>query len=126
MSSSGGVSTICAVKLNDHNYRAWADCVRMVLRGVGLLHHLTNNPPPDPVPDSEKKNVIAWRTVDDRVQSIFAANIELDIRLDVLDFQTSQEIWDYLTERFAQSSTALRVSLIQQLYGIEQGDSTVG
>ncbi|CAD6223906.1 unnamed protein product [Miscanthus lutarioriparius] len=110
------------IKLTGQNYREWAFSFKMLLHsaGAGLVSHLTDSPP-----DASDKDAKAWRDVDDRVMAILAMNVDPTIRYCLEDLSTAKEMWDFLKERYQQSSYALRYSTLKQLHHLQQQDLSI-
>jgi len=112
------------IKLSGQNYREWAYSFKMLLRGLpttdDLASHLTD-PPPNAT-DPEAKD---WRFADDRIMAIMAMSVDPTIRFCLEDLTTAKEMWDFLKERYQQSSSALRYSTLKQLHHLQQQDMSV-
>jgi hypothetical protein len=76
-------------------------------------------------PDASDKDAKAWRAVDDRVMAILAMNVDRTIRYYLEDLSTAKEMWDFLKERYQQSSYALCYSTLKQLHHLQQQDLSV-
>ncbi|WVZ93136.1 hypothetical protein U9M48_039142 [Paspalum notatum var. saurae] len=82
--------------------------------------HLT-----DPPPDTTDKDAKDWRAADNRVMATLAMSVDPTIRFCLEDHTTAKEMWDFLKQRYQQSSSALRYSILKQLHHLQQQDMTV-
>lgn len=60
-----------------------------------------------------------------RVMAALAMSVDPTIRFCLEDHSTAKEMWDFLKERYQQSSSALRYSTLKQLHHLEQQDMSV-
>src|SRR5438128_1074013 len=92
----------------------------MLLRSTGLVSHLT-----DPPLKADDKDAKDWRIADDHVMAALAMSVDPTIRFCLEDHSTAKEMWDFLKERYQQSSSALRYSILKQLHHLQQQDMSV-
>ncbi len=110
------------IKLNGQNYREWASSARMQLRSYGVASDLNDDPPHD---KEDEKKIAAWRRNDERVMAFLCMSAEVPIRMNFIDLSSAKKMWEYLQQRYQQSSAALRFSLRKSLQSLEQGDMTI-
>lgn len=106
--------------LTGQNYQEWAYSFKMLLRSAGLASHLTDSPPNDTEKDAKD-----WTNADDRVMGTLALSVDPTIRFSLEDLNTAKEMWDFLKERYQQSSSALHYSTLRQLHHLQQQDMSV-
>ncbi|CAN6310327.1 unnamed protein product [Urochloa humidicola] len=116
-------SPVLDVKLDGSNYREWAFSLKMMLKYGGSASHLTDAPPT--TTNTNEKEVQAWHLADDRVMAIICMSTDLSIRSCLEEHKTAKEMWDYLQNRYQQSSSALRYSLRQNLQHLQQQDMSI-
>ena len=62
---------------------------------------------------------------DDSVMAILAMSVDPTIRSCLEDLNTAKEMWDFLKERYQQSSSTLCCSTLKQLHHLQQQDMSV-
>ena len=118
----GGALLASDIKLDGQNYREWSSSVRMLLRSIGLLSYVTADPPYE---KTDVKEAIAWRSTDDRVMGILCHSAEISIRMDFIDLPSSRKMWEYLQQRYEQTSAVCRFSLLQTLHDLRQQEMSI-
>ena len=105
------------------NYREWAFSVKTVLRGHGLVSHLTADPPLDKSKDgSGAAAVTAWTDADGRVMSAIVTSMKSSLMMSLENHESAKETWDYLKGRYVQNSGALLLTLMQGLHELQQNE----
>jgi hypothetical protein len=117
---------VIPLKLDGPNYREWAFSVKTVLRGYGLVDHLTDNPPTDGSKGGcDAQAVKAWYTDDGKVMSAIVTSMNQSLIMTLENHRTAKEMWDYLQKHYVQDSGALLYTLMQQIHTLEQNDMSI-
>ena len=91
-------------KLNDKNYREWAQTIKLVIDGKGKLGHLTGKtrrPPPTDVAASQK-----WRSENSFITSYLINSMKLAIGKTYMFVLTAKDVWDAIWETYSDAENA--------------------
>ncbi|KAF9601707.1 hypothetical protein IFM89_022236 [Coptis chinensis] len=108
--------SLTAKKLNDANYLAWCNAVKVCLRGKRKLKYLTDDPP-DPQDDKYED----WLCEDSLVMSCLWHSMEPHIATTVEFCESSKSIWNSLSESFSQQNNVSRVfEIYEKIFSMKQ------
>lgn len=97
------------------NFSLWSSQMRdkLIAQGQGKA---LGNTPPSGMSDE------AWEELRIRVCSEIRLHLSNDIQMQVLDYTSSNELWDYLVKRYHNKSTTSRMHAKTKLWSCEMKD----
>ena len=79
------------ITLDGSNYPEWSFCVETALRGQGLYHHLTDDPPQS---DGNNASIITtWQINDGKVMAAMVNSTKQSMIMSLRKFKTAKQIW---------------------------------
>lgn len=120
-------SSFITVKLSQDNFPLWKAQVSPYLKAHGLFSFADgSNPCPPPVPNDELNGPYRdWQSRDQLVIAILTSSLTESILAQVIDCNTSTQIWSNLYDLFSARSSAHIVHTRIQLASLKKGSETV-
>ena len=113
--------TATGVKLNDTNYRHWANAFETFLAVHMRGHHITDDPP-----DSKATDYDAWYVADCAVISWIINSIEEHIAQTISRLHPAKRVWDTIRATYGNDQNISRVcEVYKQLFSLRQNDDSV-
>lgn len=114
--------TLVSTPFSGLNYRSWARAMKMALLVKNKWEFVSGS---IKVPKKDDELYPQWRRCNAMVASWILRSVTATIANSVLSLDVASEIWEDLKERFCESD-AFRISdLLEQIYSLKQGSSTV-
>ena len=111
-------------KLNNKNYREWAQAIKLVIDGKGKLRLFTGEtqwPPPTDVATSQK-----WWSASSFITSCLINSMKLAIGKTYMFLPTVKDVWDAIQETYSDVENASQIfELKTRLWQMKQGDREV-
>ena len=111
-------------KLNDKNYREWAQAIKLVIDGKGKLGFLTGEtqrPPPTDAVASQK-----WRSENSFIMSCLINSMKLAIGKTYMFLPMTKDVWDAIRKTYSDAENAFQIfELKTRLWQMKQGDRKV-
>ena len=111
-------------KLNNKNYREWAQAIKLAIDGKGKLRLFTGEtqwPPPTDVAASQK-----WQSENSFITSYLINSMKLAIGKTYMFVLTAKDVWDAIWETYSDAENASQIfELKMRLWQIKQENREV-
>ena len=111
-------------KLNDKNYREWAQAIKLIINGkvkLGFLTDETRRPPPTDAVASQK-----WQSENSFITSCSINSIKPAIGKTYMFLPKAKDVWDGIRETYSDAENASQIfELKTRLWKMKQGDRKV-
>ncbi|KAL5720063.1 hypothetical protein ACHQM5_012768 [Ranunculus cassubicifolius] len=126
--SNLNVSNFVSLKLDSTNYLLWTTQVVSLIESQELLGFITGSTPPpeeESAGDDCNTDMAAWIRTDRLVKAWMTANLSDEALGTVVGLTTAKEVWDSLSNTYAQNSEAREYELLLKLQEKKKKDTTL-
>ncbi|PIA57436.1 hypothetical protein AQUCO_00600275v1 [Aquilegia coerulea] len=130
--STLNVGNFVSIKLTPDNYRLWMTQMLGLVESQDMMDFITGETPapPQTTTDSDGKKITnldfaSWRRSDRLLRGWITGTLTEETLTLVVGLQTSMDVWNALTDSFAQGSTEREFHLEQKLQSIRKGTASI-
>src|SRR5213076_2894168 len=127
-----GSSTYHIEKLNETNYRSWAQQLKWILDEKDLLEVATEPKPVPPTPEQIAASttvqgeydtaIAAWTTKAKKARSIIGSSITSSVMIYIEGMDTPAEMWTALSDRYNPKTQTTLLQIIREFMTVKMGD----